>query len=157
MKPLQLYVRFTRHFVCVSWVPSNIVRKNKCKLSYLHISNFCIQGLLVTMCDPSTLYLWSLKDKVPCILHTLELNKERFVCMECCQCIWLSGHIHKLGIKHSVILWGGVVDPIYLWRNQEGIWGLEPPPPPLCSATIDTMLDYQARASPLCSATMTLC
>lgn len=47
------------------------------------------------MCDPNTLHLWSLKEKYPCILHTLELNRERFVyycctwnvCVCVCECI----------------------------------------------------------------------
>ena len=34
---------------------------------------------MVTMCDPRTLYLWSLKEKNPSVVHTLELNAEKYV------------------------------------------------------------------------------
>ncbi|XP_064404404.1 syntaxin-binding protein 5-like isoform X2 [Halichondria panicea] len=42
-----------------------------------HLVFITNRGLLVTACDNNTLYLWSLKDKQPKILHSLELISEK--------------------------------------------------------------------------------
>ena len=42
---------------------------------HIYLSYVFPQGLLITLCDNGFLYLWSVKEQVPLVVHTLEFIK----------------------------------------------------------------------------------